>query len=279
MARRRFLEIVADGGFVYLAHGVVIYKAARREAGLGPTTDKSLAEEVRTLFQDLGAALNDAEFYSWSGADVGSRDRRTTHLYLMPSAVAHVEIAKLHESLLAVEKELAECKKMARMYQAKEHAPERGSSVQEKKLAVVEEAGSIIRNDIQLHPAWDNCRRKRDHLKDFDMEIPDPLEYVNNTIPRTLAVLLTRVCGRQDLLAEGGAGVEQGGGESVVAGGRGESAVAGGGGESVSAGGGGEPTSVQSAGGARRRSNKDESRDAVFMYMVGTMAPIFTDFF
>lgn len=189
----------------------------------------------------------------------------------MPTFLAHVEIAKLHESLLAVEKELAECKKIARMYQAKDHAPERESSVHEKTLAVVEEAGSIIRNDIQLHPAWDNCRRGRDHLKDFDEEIPDPIEYVNDTFPRTLAVLLTTVCGCQDVLAASGAGVEQGECESMVAGGRGVSAVAGGGGELVSAGGGGEPTSGQPGGGARRKLNKDESRDAVFMYMVGTM--------
>ncbi|CAN0373415.1 unnamed protein product, partial [Ectocarpus sp. 12 AP-2014] len=125
LARRRFLEILADGGFVYLAHGVDIYKEARREAGLGPIADKSLADEVRSLFQELSTAVNDAEFCSWSGADVGSRDRRTTRVYLMPTFVAHVEIAKLHESLLAVEKELAECKKIARMYQAKDHAPKR----------------------------------------------------------------------------------------------------------------------------------------------------------
>lgn len=165
VVRRKLLGRLNDGEIVYLAQAVGMYKKVRCSCGVATVHDKTMTEDMQGVFRELGRTIDDVEYCSYTDGDVGSGDGRKVHHYVMARVLDHRAVAKLHQSLLATEKQLAECIDNA-TNPANEVDAQQRRSAQGVKEAKMEEAGTIIRKDIELHKEWENCALGRD--KDGD---------------------------------------------------------------------------------------------------------------
>lgn len=260
--RRQILARLADGKFLHLQECVELYAAARASGGLAPRGDKYLTEYVRNLFVELGGTLSDVVNTSFNADEVGARDGRTVRHYVMPNRIAFVEVAKIHERLLAAERELVQQREdWERLRKdGNEEGDEQGGPTQEdrQKDDRIRKAGEIVASEIRFHTAWRN--RGKAGLGDFDVEIPDPAEYVRKFFPRRLAILLATVCGVGELIPSVDGAESQG--DSAA---EGTTRPAG---EAVGVC---EATSDESGEGEKPEQREPDSREAIFVYMLGTM--------